>query len=124
MADPVASLEVSAQEWLDADRRDRDGMVAKYLRGLADEVENLERITVPRRTGLTFESIHVDEVEDADGFLEEHVASRNPQSNVLDAKNGFVYNRHKKGRPKGSSGVREVHPFMREALLTVTKVGL
>ena len=33
-----------------------------------------------------------------DGFLEEHVASSNPQSNVLNAKNSFVYNRHKKGR--------------------------
>src|SRR4051812_11683203 len=121
----IADLTVSAQEWLDADRKDPDGMVARYLRDVATEVENIEQITVRRRTGGTMRSIRTETAYDADGFVEEHVASRNPQSNVLNARAGYVWNRGPAGvRNAHTSGVRRTFPFMREALVTVERVGL
>ena len=44
------------------------------------------------------------------------VGSEKLVTDVLNSGKGFIDNRHKRGRPKGSSGVRPAYPFETEAL--------
>lgn len=124
----IADLALSAQVWIEDEFRDPNSEGVQYLRDLADDVADAERSLVPRRTGRTLESIHVDEVIGAGGLIEEHVASRNPQTSVLNSAHGYIRNPGPHtNAPRRSRGtgktIRRSYPFAREALLSVTKVG-
>lgn len=125
----IAELAVSAQRWIEDEFRDPQSDGVAFLRELADEVAGHERALVPRRTGRTMGSIHVDEVVGAGGLIEEHVASRDPQTSVLNSVHGYVRNPGPHtSAPMRSRGTgkttRRSYPFAREALLAVTVVRL
>jgi hypothetical protein len=128
----VADLAITAQEWIEDQLRDPRSEPVAYLRHLAALTADNARAAVPRRTGLTLESVHVEEVTGSDGFIYERVLSRNPVTDVLNSASGVIRNRGRDTRELTRTGrrkrsrtgrsVRLAHPFMREALFETTVV--
>jgi hypothetical protein len=122
MADNIA---ISAQGWLDDQRRDPAGPVAELLRGLAGEIADAERGFVPKRTGATLASIGVEEDADDDGFIYERVVSGKLISNINASSTGYIKNRHSlnvKRRFARDDTERKAQPFQREAIDSITVI--
>ena len=120
----MADLIVAADAWLDSELRDPDSDVAAYLREIADQVAGEARVLAPKRTGRTAASVHTEDATDSDGDFYVRVGSRNPQTDVLNAKLGYIHNRHSKNvkrRFSKDDTVRPSHPFAREALWSVSR---
>lgn len=119
------SIEISADGWLDEQRRDPASELSGLLRELAGAIADEMRIAVPKKTERTLRSIGVSDHFDRDGFFEAHADSDKLITNINESSDGLIRNRHSldvKRRFAKPESVRKANPFQTIAVDSVAVI--